>query len=561
MNKHNANANIFVIGFSGSGKTTIGKTVAEKLGWRFVDTDQEIETMTGKSIKDIFAEMGESHFRKLERQCLSSLCVNDNQVVSTGGGMFMDKYNQELMNGNGIVICLEARPETIHERLQNQHHEEPQTTIRPMLTVTNSLEQIRSLKTQRQPIYALAHWTIHTDYLNLSQVTTEVLKARNILNKQMNPDTYQSYDDLAATVDASSGSYPIWVGWGIIKELGQRVKALIDPSVAYIVIDEGVHHQSKQAQASLESVGIKTHVFVVPSGEQSKTLETAGQIYRWLAQCNAERGHLIAAIGGGVVGDLAGFVSATYLRGMRLIQIPTTLLAMTDASIGGKVAVNLSQGKNLVGSFHQPQFVLTDIAILESLPKRELISGWAEAIKHGLILNADLVDAFENNQKNVSTLTPDVVTDVIKKSIQIKASVVSQDEKETLNIRVLLNYGHTIGHAIESTTGYKDFLHGEAISLGMTGAAYISEFMGLLSPEGVERQCTLLRSYGLPTSYNDINKDLLEEAMLVDKKMTEKSIRWVLLNGIGKAVIRNNVPKQIIREALNRLTRPPSSDE
>ena len=546
--------NIFIIGFSASGKTTIGKIVATKLGWEFLDTDQEIAKTTGKSVNDIFAEMGEAHFRKLERQCLSSICKNNNQVVSTGGGMFMDTYNQELMNENGIVICLEALPETIHKRLQSQNCEKLQTTIRPMLTSTNSLEKIKSLKTQRQSIYALAHWTIHTDYLDFSQVTSEILKAHDTLNKLRGSEPNQSHDDLAATVDTSSGSYPILVGWGIIENLGQQIESLISPSVVYVVLDEGVSHQSKQIQSSLESTGIKSHMFVVSSGEQIKTLETASQIYKWLAQCKAERGHLIAAMGGGVIGDLVGFVAATYLRGMRFIQIPTTLLAMADASIGGKVAVNLPQGKNLVGSFHQPKFVLTDISILKSLPKRELISGWAEAIKHGLILNASLVDAFENNQKEISTLSPDIVTDVIKKSIQIKANVVSQDEKETLNTRVLLNYGHTIGHAIESTTEYKDFLHGEAISIGMMGAAYISEFMDLLSHKDVERQCALLKSYGLPTSSNNINISMLEEAMLVDKKMTEKSIRWVLLNGIGNAVTKNNVPKQIIREALNRLT-------
>ena len=546
--------NIFIIGFSASGKTTIGEIVATKLGWEFVDTDQEIAKTTGKSVNDIFAEMGEAHFRKLERQCLSSICKNNNQVVSTGGGMFMDTYNQELMNENGIVICLEALPETIHKRLQNQNCGKSQTTIRPMLNSTNSLEKIKSLKTQRQSIYALAHWTIHTDHLDLYQVTTEILKAHDILNKLRSSGTNQSHDNLAVTVNTSSGSYPILVGWGIVENLGQQTETLISPSVVYIVLDEKVSHQSKQIQSSLESTGIKSHVFVVPSGEQIKTLETASQIYKWLAECNAERGHLIAAMGGGVIGDLVGFVAATYLRGMRFIQIPTTLLAMTDASIGGKVAVNLPQGKNLVGSFHQPEFVLTDISMLKSLPKRELISGWAEAIKHGLILNANLVDAFENNRKEISTLSPDIVTDVIKKSIQIKADVVSQDEKETLNTRVLLNYGHTIGHAIESTTEYKDFLHGEAISIGMMGAAYISEFMDLLSHKDVERQCALLKSYGLPTSSNNINISMLEEAMLVDKKMTEKSIRWVLLNGIGNAVIKNNVPKQIIREALNRLT-------
>jgi 3-dehydroquinate synthase len=235
----------------------------------------------------------------------------------------------------------------------------------------------------------------------------------------------------------------------------------------------------------------------MPAGEQHKTLETVEHVYAWLADRKAERGHIIVAVGGGVVGDLAGLVAATYLRGMPFAQVPTSLLAMMDAAIGGKVAVDLPQGKNLVGAFYQPKFVLSDVSTLQTLPQRELTSGWAEAIKHGLILQPDLLDSFERDRDDILALKPDVATDIIRRSVAVKANVVSQDERETLGVRILLNYGHTLGHAIEAASGYGNFLHGEAVSVGMMGAAYIGNAMGMMSDEEVDRQRAILESYGL----------------------------------------------------------------
>ena len=211
--------------------------------------------------------------------------------------------------------------------------------------------------------------------------------------------TTTTYSDLAAIVRTSQGDHPIWVGWNIVDEIGERVNSLLDTSTAYIITDEGVHRQARRAQFSLEAAGIAAHMFIMPAGETHKTLETVQLVYRWLAERKAERGHLIVAVGGGVVGDLAGFVAATYLRGLPFAQVPTSLLGMMDAAIGGKTAVDLPQGKNLVGAFYQPKFVLSDVSTLQTLPSRELTSGWAEAIKHGLILDRDLLDDFETHRR------------------------------------------------------------------------------------------------------------------------------------------------------------------
>lgn len=358
------------------------------------------------------------------------------------------------------------------------------------------------------------------------------------------------YPDLAGEVKTSTGDHPIWVGWGILEEVGRRVRSLMSPSAAYVIADESAHTYASKTQISMQDVGIPTHVYMISSGETSKNLETVQQVYSWLAENKAERGHLILAVGGGVVGDLAGFVAATYLRGIPFVQIPTTLLAMMDASIGGKVAVDMPQGKNLVGAFYQPKFVLSDVETLKTLPVRELTSGWAEAIKHGLILDVGLIDTFESHVSELKSLDPEIATEIIRRSVAIKAGVVSQDEKETLGIRILLNYGHTIGHAIESVTGYTEYLHGEAVSVGMMGAAKIGELLQIMNLDDVERQKEVLQAYGLPISAPALNSEAIISAMTSDKKTTGGSISWVLLDGIGKAITNNEVPDKYVREAL-----------
>ena len=545
-------SNIFITGFSGSGKTSVGRIVAQQLGWGLVDIDDEIAESQGRSIEGIFSEKGETYFRGLEHDRLVEVCKGDRQVVSTGGGVTTDEANRQIMEQSGAIICLEARPETVHRRLKSQQVEHDGPTFRPMLTASDPLARIRSLKAERQPSYTLAHWTIHTDRLEPAEVASEVLRAWQML-KNGAAKTHSEDNDTAAVVRASSGSYPIWVGWGILDQLGERVKRVLQPSAAYIITDEGVYRPAMRAHIAMEAAGVATDMFVIPPGERSKTLETAQHIYTWLAERKAERGHLILAVGGGVVGDLAGFVAATYLRGMPFAQVPTSLLAMMDAAIGGKVAVDLDQGKNLVGAFYQPEFVLADVQVLETLPPRELASGWAEAIKHGLILDSGLLATFEHQHGPVQALEPEAATDVIRRSVEIKAQIISRDEKETLGVRVLLNYGHTIGHAIEAATGYNTFLHGEAVSIGMMGAAYISHAMGLMSEEEVERQRQVLERFDLPLSCRGADISAILDAMRSDKKTAGKTIRWVLLDGIGNAVTRNDVPDEIVREVLDKL--------
>ena len=540
-------ANIFLTGFSGTGKSTVGRDTARRLGWRYVDTDTEIVRAAGKSIHAIFRDDSEARFRELERHSLAEACRGESQVVSTGGGIVTDEANRQLMEASGLIVCLEARPETIHDRLAAQDRDSGNTEVRPLLG--GGLDRIRSLKSQRQQSYALAHWTVHTDALTPKEAADQVVEAWETMSRRQEVQDVDG--DLVATVRTASGNYPVWVGWGILRELPERVRRVGTPGAAYVITDRGAYRHGRNAQIALEGGGIPAHIFTLPSGETSKTLEMANTLYGWLARLKAERGHMVLAVGGGVVGDVAGFVAATFLRGLAFAQVPTTMLAMMDASIGGKTAVDLPQGKNLVGAFYQPRLVLSDVETLRSLPDRELRSGWAEAVKHGLIMDEGLLRRFEEEREPILGLDPSVAADVIRRSVAIKADVVSRDERETLGLRVLLNYGHTIGHAIEAATGYSRFLHGEAVSLGMTAAAHISLGMGTLTGAEVERQRTLLKSYGLPVSASGLDREAIYDAVSMDKKTTAGSVRWVLLDGIGRAVTHADVPPGLVNDALD----------
>ena len=544
VSKHN----IFLTGFSGSGKSAVGCAVSQRLGWSFVDLDDEIVRSQSMPIEDLFRNQGEARFRELERETLASVCQNDRQVISTGGGVAADARNRELMQASGLVVCLEASPETLHERLNDQASDSSEPEVRPMLAGPDPLARIRELKAQRQSAYAMADWIVQTDRLNIAGVTEEVARSWEQASAQS-----PRFPDASSVVRVASGDYPVWVGWGNIAGLGERAAELVSPSAAYVITDAGAFTHGRAAQASLEAAGVPAHCLQLPRGESSKALNTVNVIYNWLAGLRATRGDLVVAVGGGVVGDVAGFAAATYLRGLAFAQVPTSMLAMMDSSIGGKTGVDLPEGKNLVGAFHQPKFVLADVGTLSTLPERELVSGWAEAIKHGLILDEPLLATFEEQAGEIKALDRDTATDAIRRSIAVKANVVSRDEKETLGIRTLLNYGHTIGHALEAATGYTTFLHGEAVSIGMMGAADIGLNMGLLSEEAVGRQRRVLHDFGLPLSCGPIDVDALHNAMRMDKKTEGTSIRWVLLDGIGNAVTRTDVPNELVEGAISRL--------
>ncbi|MQG39883.1 MAG: 3-dehydroquinate synthase [SAR202 cluster bacterium] len=542
--------NIFLTGFSGTGKSTVGRHLAKMLGWTFVDTDMCIEKEKDTSISNIFEELGEKEFRKIESAIIEKVCSSQYQVVATGGGLVISEKNRKLMGQNGIIVCLEARFNTLLTRLGGTSLNPQTKEVRPLLESSDLESKIIDLKSKRQSVYSMSDYTVHTDDLAINEVSTIIY--RNWRHFQKKNILYSSWD-VASLVNTPETIYPICVGWGILDTISEKINSMTNNSVVYLVTDSGANKYARRVQAELESARIRTHLFVMESGEKHKTLNTVSMIYDWLAELKAERSHIVMAIGGGVVGDLAGFVAATYLRGVKFIQVPTTLLAIMDSSIGGKTGVDLDRGKNLVGAFYQPEFVLSDVEALTTLPQRQLISGWAEALKHGLIKDEGLIDEFEKNVKNVLNLDKEITTELIKRSLNIKAKVVSSDEHELLGTRIMLNYGHTIGHAIETAGKYEKLLHGEAVSIGMMAAGYISNALGILTSSQFERQKGLLEMYGLPIKVEGINLTDVKNAMLLDKKTLDGSIRWVLLDKIGHSIVKNDVPEKLISEALGSV--------
>jgi shikimate kinase/3-dehydroquinate synthase len=558
---------IVLTGFSGAGKSLVAPIVARRLAWEVIDTDTLVERGAGKSILDIFRDDGEERFRQLEAEALLAACSREEVVVSSGGGAILRAENRRAMADGALVVCLESRPETILRRLEDRAEEAP--LDRPLLATADPLARIRELKAARQQLYALCDWAVHTDALSPEEAAEEVVRAWESLGKAIAADPtrldaiaagglavpattlHAVPDGAACVVRTATAACPVFVEWDGLSSLGRRMREAGLTAQAYLISDEDVFAlHGAAAESAIAGADIPVATYTVPPGEASKSPETAAAIYDWLIERRAERGHCIVALGGGVVTDLAGYVAATFLRGLPLVQAPTSLLAMVDAAVGGKVAVNHPRAKNAIGAFYQPRFVLADVATLKTLPPREL-TGWAEALKHALILDADLLSFFEEKAEAVLALAPEPTTEAIRRSVAIKAAVVSEDEREETGRRTLLNYGHTVGHAIEAATGYGRYRHGEADAIGMTAAAAISRAMGLLSEAEEERQRALLERFGLPARAEGVDRDAVLAAMALDKKVRGGAVRWVLLEGLGRAVVRDDVPREAVEAALD----------
>ena len=347
------------------------------------------------------------------------------------------------------------------------------------------------------------------------------------------------------TLDLGERSYHVLIGSGLLGRVGEFLKGekaflLTDP-----VVDELYY---EQVGRSIEGSGIALAKFIVPEGERSKNLSQVTKIYDSLLSMGAERSTTLLTLGGGVIGDLGGFSAATFLRGIPYIQIPTTLLAQVDSSVGGKTGVNHPKGKNLVGAFYQPEVVLIDTDTLKTLPEDEFLSGLAEVIKYGVISETFLFDYLEENREDILERKQDVLTEIIKTSVKIKADVVSKDERES-GIRSILNFGHTMGHAIERLSGYGAIKHGEAVARGMAVSIEISRKLGLLSMDESERITKLLKNYGFDLTLPPFSKDEYKEAINYDKKVTASHINYILTQGIGHVTIK----KMTISDILNIL--------
>jgi 3-dehydroquinate synthase len=352
-------------------------------------------------------------------------------------------------------------------------------------------------------------------------------------------------------VELAERSYDIIIGSTILDKLGENLKALnLSPRAAIVSNPTVFSLYGERVSGSVKKTGFNVVTVTIPDGEEYKDLLRVKHIYDELLAHKLDRSSALIALGGGVIGDMTGFAASTYMRGISYVQVPTTLLAQVDSSVGGKTGMNHSLGKNMIGTFWQPALVWIDVETLQTLPKREVLSGLAEVIKYGVIYDKGLFDFLETNRDMILNLDRNALTHIIKHSCKIKAEVVAKDERES-GLRAILNYGHTIGHAIETVTGYTQFLHGEAVAIGMYREAVLSHLLGFITQEQVMRIKAVIDSYGLPSEMPpDLNIDSLLASMQLDKKTEAGQLKFILPEKIGAVRIHKGITEKAIRESL-----------
>ena len=533
----------YLVGNMGSGKTTVGELVAQRLGMFFTDLDRDVEWMAGQTVAELFAQRGEEAFRQLEREALARTIVMIDTVVATGGGAVLREDNRALMRRKGWVIYLRASPETLWQRLQH-------TTDRPLLRTESPYETLQVIAQAREPLYQEADWVIDTDALCPEEVADAIVRAFN-----PTPDAPL----VIPVLPNQPHAYPVQVAPGVMTSAAQAILQRIQPTCVAILTHPKLRGYADPLLNGFTQNGVPAHLITLPSGERMKSLRVAERLYAQLLKVGCDRGSLLVIIGGGVLGDLGGFVAATYMRGIPYVQIPTTLLAQVDSSVGGKVAVDLPLGKNLVGAFHQPRMTLVDPETLRTLPLRHWRNGFAEMLKYGAALQIGLWRRLQTMLRqgvlgaHRGRKDPDEWVLPIARCISLKAQIVSEDERDLSGRRALLNFGHTVGHAIEAALGYRGWLHGEAIAAGMVAEAEIGRILGVTPPEVADELRETIAQAGLPTQLPaGVDADTLLTHMRHDKKRAGDSLSIVLLEAIGNARLVPNIPTEAIREALTR---------
>lgn len=542
-----APTNIVLVGFMGSGKSEVGRRLADRTARTFIDTDDEVEA-DGVSIPEIFASEGERGFRERERQVVGRAARSRGAVIATGGGAVLDPANVKALKRNGVLVYLKAGAEELARRLGG-------AAGRPLLAAEGGglprgaqlRDRIDRLLADRAPIYeSVADHVIACDGLGTDE-TADVIVEQLRGKDADDVHTVRVKVDRPHTVHVGRGLLSGLAGWVSLPKNAEKVGIVSHPRIKRLwgsAVEEG-----------LSALGRRVSWVTFPEGEDAKTVETAARISRALAKSGFHRDDALVALGGGVVGDVTGYVASTYVRGIPYVQIPTTLLAMVDASIGGKTGVNLPQGKNLVGSFYHPMAVVADIDVLTTLPDRELRGGLAEVVKTGFILDRPLIDEIERSRDEIFARGP-VLERIVLRCARAKAGVVAEDPTEQ-GRRAILNYGHTLGHALEGVmltrgrSGARVLHHGEGVSIGMVFAAEVASLTDRLKPLVAERHRSVLEAVGLPTRAPAVSWKDVQTYMKADKKYAG-GVRMVLLEGLGKPIVAK-VPGDVLQRAWERI--------
>ncbi|MET8660496.1 3-dehydroquinate synthase [Streptomyces griseus] len=539
---------VVLVGPMGVGKSTVGELLAARLGTTYRDTDADVVAAAGKPIAEIFYDEGEEHFRALERRAVEAAVAGHTGVLALGGGAVLDAATRELLAGRPVAYLSMDVDEAVRRVGLG--------AARPLLAV-NPRRQWRELMDARRPLYEeVARTVVATDETTPDEVAQAIIDALELPEGEAAPGventgmTQQGPTRIQVAGSAGSDPYEVLVGHQLLGELPQ----LIGDRARRVAVlhPEALAETGEAVRQDLADQGYEAIAIQLPNAEEAKTVEVAAYCWKALGQTGFTRTDVVVGIGGGATTDVAGFVAASWLRGVRWIAIPTTVLGMVDAAVGGKTGINTAEGKNLVGAFHPPAGVLCDLAALDSLPVNDYVSGMAEIIKAGFIADPVILDLVEDDPEGARTPAGPHTAELIERSIRVKAEVVSSDLKES-GLREILNYGHTLAHAIEKNERYK-WRHGAAVSIGMVFAAELGRLAGRLDDATADRHRTVLESVGLPLTYRGDQWPKLLENMKVDKKSRGDLLRFIVLDGIGKPTVLEGPDPAVLLAAYGEVS-------
>jgi 3-dehydroquinate synthase len=540
---------VVLVGLPGSGKSVIGKRLAHRHAASFIDLDERIESSSGRQISEIFAEDGEPAFRALERSAVADLGPADQgpdvrRVIATGGGAVVDPRNRWALFRGRLPVWLDGRPEVLAQRLRRSPH------VRPLVTGRDPIGRIRDLAGRRERFYAAA--TIHQSGV------ADVVGVVDAIERRLS-NLLGAGAEATVLLRAATPIGRIVLGDGLlVSALAAELEAM-RASRAVLVSEPGAWEAvGERTAAALRERGLTVARVMLPQGEAAKRLSVVEAAASELASHRFERSEPLVAIGGGALGDTAGFLAATYLRGVRFIQVPTTLVAQIDSAIGGKTGVDLPEGKNLVGAFHQPAAIVIDVATLRTLPGRQLRAALGEAVKMAALGDERLFALLESDGEAIAAGDPrgfesGAVAELVERAGWAKVEVVIADERERAAAgRIALNLGHSLGHAVEAAAGYGGLLHGEAVAYGLRAAARIGVEVGVTPPERAARVTQLLDRLGLATEPLPFSLETVLGHLGTDKKHAGGQLRWVLPTTDG-IVVRNDVPSDMVARAASSL--------
>lgn len=514
----------FLYGPPGSGKTTIGRQLAEQLEIPFTDLDEVIERQAGMKIPQIFQQEGEAGFRTRESGTLAGILSNGRGVIALGGGALLNVSNRTLVEGNGSVICLRAPLETLLSRLQSAQ------ITRPLLEASPALESERRNGMAQRLRGLLAARQSHYDSFPLQLETGHATPAQIVQSAQQLLGSFR--------VSGMGADYDVRIVSGGIRRVGSLLRERKLNGPIALVSDQNVGPlYAQQVSQNLESAGYEVKVILTPAGEEFKTITTINLLWKEFLEAGIERGSTVVALGGGVVTDLIGFAAATYLRGVPWVAVPTSLLGMVDASLGGKTGADLPEGKNLIGAFYPPKLVLVDPETLNTLPEEERNSGMAEVVKAGIIGDDALYALCKLGWEAIEAHWDEI----IRRAMAVKIGVIQEDPYEK-GRRASLNMGHTVGHAVEKVSSYR-IRHGEAVAIGMVVEAWLGEAIRITEEGLAEELASVLGALDLPTRLPDgLDRQAMLQVMLVDKKKAGGQIRFALPERIGTVCTGVHIP-------------------